>query len=1055
MSTQVTTIERAWSLRGTFRLFLEGLDDPQDEQAILKALEGHPLHVALTEKEPELQLGSTVFALVTTTFKGLRIRKGYRQHKGQKFPGLIIELESDMARLTAALLAIESGMGYSLSRLKEKLAEDVELRIARIIERFGLNGRFEGIQLHASTAPGVPEGMAIMHPNTARAWAEVLLPKHGDTDGDVKSLHGLRILVHREPVAGHANLRWVTLLVQDDVQEGHLILNAGDWNWLNGGDSDGDIVYAFVLDTLEFVSATRVRAYPPATLLDGSPVLEELVTAFRGKPQDLESIRDRAVQQVMAALLKDLTGPMDYVFHCLAHAAGFNYTHELLRAEERVEAKGKVTRATFRVYFPLQEQVMDGRKQEGGLGALFSLGDTVRNTMTGKTLAVEPFLPFLNGDAVLEAKFREVVRIAGGNLKACRRTAYGTMIAAGRSLPKRATETLQDMVRMGVEPLRLLTALHEDALGIEYTPLPEDPPVNPKKKKAKKAPVLALADESTGSRAIMLGITWHGAPVFERVGELTAQKDGSYTLTGFMLLPWKANRYRGGMERTVRVELQLPAMRKVSDHGHFHLQYPGNPPRLFLPTMVLVEDRVVKQGVVGWLRGLLIGEVNKLIQRPHGGSFDRINGDFNAAIKEGLTKLELSHPVSDLVNGEAMLLHPGPTTTTVEKWAKVERLLELVKDELDVSCTSKGHPGTQAAIASDYGLPRWLLHTNPLARYTERRREPQMRVVKQAQLLADPSPELTVRSSCYPLPPVLAGRFRELTVIIADSNLNLITADGYPVPVAHDTGIVCPSGYRKLELALLTLPCSTPEGRDRLITRLVRNGIAPEQISWEELPLDLGHDLQTVAYRVVVAGPIADAGKVMALVGPYKFVQTVIPEQLYVLIDGELTEVDVILPRYTTVKKSALDAVLYILAGRAGIAEIDPERDLEDLVAEIRRHVPDDGLCPVLNGQGQELGRATAGVLPFYRTDHTSLGLLDFREGEDGVIVHGHEWSMAGIRPRTPKHVRFELKHLLEVHGRLGCLTWAVEDEGVEGDLQEEEIPLPDEGEGYAYSGDE
>jgi hypothetical protein len=144
--------------------------------------------------------------------------------------------------------------------------------------------------------------------------------------------------------------------------------------------------------------------------------------------------------------------------------------------------------------------------------------------------------------------------------------------------------------------------------------------------------------------------------------------------------------------------------------------------------------------------------------------------------------------------------------------------------------------------------------------------------------------------------------------------------------------------------------------------------------------------------------------------GGLKAVTTPIP-QLWAQVGRERVEVDLVVAERTVLAKGARDAVLYALAGTAGLEEIDPGWSLEALGREIElglamKGLPLDGCCSLFveeagesseGGEGGRcLGRAVVGPLPVVRAPQTEERQSRCRKG---VTFDLHARNLAGISP--------------------------------------------------------
>lgn len=1016
-------------IRARFYLPLPDVHDPKDLQGILALLpEDHPVKIALTGggvwlAEPQGRAPLAI-PIRRISLKALGLLPASLCDAESSRRGLVIRLNDDMARLTHAWEAIQEGMPYNWEQLLSQYLVDLGKESGRKLRRL-LAARVNGISGQVVTEARCKRGEIHLAAKAAEKLMSTVQKQYPEMNiTTVAQMDGLRVLLQRFPVLGKHGCRWVTLRIVNDRPHMLIYVNAVDWNKLHKGDEDGDLGYVGIprhSSQVVKVPVTRVAAWPQLTFKNQQPVTDELVAGWSEKPNEAK------VETVINFFTKDCIGPQTYMMNCLARGAGFEYARTMATAEQRLEALGKLTRGVFSAAEPMAELVFDGRKTEGALGKFLGVVDAFQDAVAGRPFTVAPFHDFLENDEQ-RSLLAGAVTLAGGSLRSCRSTAYGMIIAAGRKiaattwddrkkeLVSNAGRIIDRLLLLGITPETMLDRLVADAKGIQFIEMPrkdhtwikdqvenvtEDMDAEPEEETGEE-PVtgrLLVPTQIRGMQQILLSVSENGVPAFSNI-TLTQQAEGDLVVTATLREVWSR-----GQQRVWPVEFRLPDPEQgaITPDGHRVVRLTGISDRVFLP-------RFVWTGKDLWLQlfdTFLAHTVAEAVGRVKGWmDKEEASEELNARIRRLVNALP-AHVAAELpvrmAEFEVIVAGTGEMRTD---WANREAALNLlVENGYDVTTTSKSAPGTIVSKSWKRGIPRYLFAVNPLIPCLDLKRRPEGREVRLALPLWKPVAPAVVSKGSR-LPAAMQAARTELRCVIADVPGYNLFVDENGEEFGHDTGLALPSALEKLACRAWEFTCANEAEVENLTERLLDAGMGIDAIRVERNLNLVGEGLSIDSFRVQVDAKITDYGKVKACVGPFKFVMNPLPHRLFAIShDGSRTEIDVILPGTTVKKKRALDALLYMLAARAGVAEVEPEFEPGTLLAQLRERLAargedQDGRQPVVvvnpDGSEAELGLAVVGMLPFYRPVQTGFSQFKVREGEGGIKVQTHAMLMAG-----------------------------------------------------------
>jgi hypothetical protein len=1020
-----------------FHYWIPGVVNPDDLEGINAVLmDGSPLKVALN-KGGMVLLGEVVTPVPSRTLRSMQVLPATTLHHGKMVSGVVIRLPDHLARLTAGWETLEKGLKYNVGQLLEDYLKDLQKEPGALVEDRVMRELLDGAQFQASTDIRLSPNCFGMSFRTA----EIILRRfkeahpHAEDFQELESMNGLVFLTIGYPEAGPKAVAWMKLVLFADVPDFQILFNPQDWQD-KGRDTDGDLGYCAHDGVIRQGKVVDPGPYPHLVRYgeeNARGILDRLVAGWQ--PVTTGS----AVERVMGMCIKELVGCLDYTFHCIGRAFAHSLACAIPEVVTRVSAFRRGYVQVFGVYFPIQERVMDARKMEGGLPALYRLAEVLECAVSGKAIDSEAFRPFLN-DEQMEF-FKGALQSMSFSISRTRNTAFGRLVASGR---KRKENILPLMEDMNCQPEALLAVLQADATGVEFHTLdvkkPSKRPRKPGTQKERLVPTVNRAIKPNGEPGdailhLFRSIEVNGLPVCDQVafpstpdGKVQSRNaDGTCTVV-LRIHPHWLNR-TAACERW-KVRITIPLIQPVGTDGHCRVSFPGFPGRFFRPKFILEGDEAVKLGLGSVLKEAMRSGFENLINR-RGNPKRKAEDVLNRYLRDCVNGFPTSAPLPDLIHRFEYEVGTPGVTGIVRVWKAREQLLKLLSDQgMDVLSTSKNHPGTVVTQATEFGVPAYLMAMNPLAVFLDGKRRVEPREVRRGLLLAHPE-EPRLKSLGYPMAQELLTRFTHLTVAVLDCNANMFTrSDGSRF--CHDTLVATWEAVAKLSVARLEFYAIDRKQLDLLISRLIDLDLKNIQMETLDEKVDLGDGVVATTWRVIVTGNIRDVGKVKAAAGPIKGVLTVVPLKLSAkrVVNGVTIErpVHLIVPQDTMERKKALDAVLWMLADKAGMTEIDPTLPLPELVTQVRSGLEAsgedvDGLEEIWvqhpNGDKYSLGMALVGDLPFYRPPQTGVSQFAVRLEDNGVSVHTHAMVMAGVHHNSPRRVVREFLTQLRMIGQV------------------------------------
>lgn len=1082
METEIS--QSRCKIRCKFWIPVPNVFDPTNEKAILATLpEGHPLKVALTNGGCvllESKSGSHLMPVRQVSLRSLNVVPASLCDGETSAHGLAIRLPADLARIVHAWEACQEGVDYKWEPFFSLYLNDLGKESGRRLRRL-LAARINGVSGQVVTDARCKRGEVHLAPKAAEKLLPTLKKQYPELEIEtVAQMDGLRVVLQRFPVTADKGCRWVTLRIVEDRPHMLLYVNAVDWNKLHGGDEDGDLGYIGIprgSRNVKLVSVAPVVAWPQFRLVNNQPVLDQLLEDWTEKGSA------EKVRTVTNFFTKDCIGPQTYMFGCLARAAAFEYARTIGSAPARTDAMGRIMRGIFKANGPLAENTFDGRKEAGdALARFMTVVETFQDAVAGKTFAAEPFFPFLENDQQRQL-LAQAVQLAGGSLRGCRATAYGMIVASGRGIAgmvldqksgkqvPRAGQIIDRLLRMGIEPDMMMDRLIECAMGRQFIELPrqattwskvsldpvtEEMDAEPEEDEEEETDVqnrLLVQSEVRGIHEILQSIKRLNIPVFSSI-KLVYREQGDVQVEARLREAWAWQN-----QRTWKVTFLLPdpATADLTPDGHKRIVLEGTEDRLFLPRIRWNSthfsdgiERAEVQRFDTFLAHVLAQAVEGLTYRSGSLEPAEVSEELNLQIRRQLNELprfvaqELPVRMS-----EFEVIYTTPEKI-VEGWvAKEAALTVLAEHGYDVTTTSKSDPGAVVTRSWKRGVPRHLFAVNPLIPCLDLKRRPEGRERRLALELFHPV-EPSVQSTGSKLPKLMRKGQTELVCMIGDVPGYNQFVDDEGNEFGHDTGIVLQSAVEKLAVVNLKFTCKTQMEVDELTERLLEAGMGIDAIQVERNLNLQGDGLSLDNFQVLVDAKVTDLGKIKACIGPFKFVMNPIPHRVFALNpDGTRTEIDVILPGTTVRKKKALDALLYMLAVKAGITEIDPDFDPATLLVEIRErlratwmgkkdpteeqlHRLLNGMQPILvvnpDGTEERVGYAVVGILPFYRPVQTGFSQFKLRTGEQGIKVQTHAMLMAGeIEFNIPRRLKEEFGNLIETRRQVQQLQFELD----------------------------
>lgn len=319
-----------------------------------------------------------------------------------------------------------------------------------------------------------------------------------------------------------------------------------------------------------------------------------------------------------------------------------------------------------------------------------------------------------------------------------------------------------------------------------------------------------------------------------------------------------------------------------------------------------------------------------------------------------------------------------------DDWLYSQMKLEFLKyvdPGCDITFTGKNHTGRQVmrvhpddpkSHVTGRPMAKLALMFNPLngianPKRVQRENRSSCEGLKLVAPIAPP-----IRSTAVPQTPVpFQERITTLNVAFFDvEGMNAWTADEATVEAFPNVKL---GEVMSLDGLLLTRT-----GREKLLAYSSRNTIIEEdeylerREAWSNLPgfreQEIPEVVEVMADGTLVClrnwrcwwdEPIpAHYGKYKLTVGGIKGVSRPI-HQLFCRVGGKLEPIDMVVSAQTVISKGSVDAILYALAARVGITEIDPAWTREEIGARIttglkEKRLPTDGCFEIIRKQKVE-----------------------------------------------------------------------------------------------------
>ncbi|MFN3653424.1 MAG: hypothetical protein ACK47B_27920 [Armatimonadota bacterium] len=922
----------------------------------------------------------------------------------------LLELPPDWARIWSYEAALREGRprdpGPLLQAVRRSLWEETSRHLEQHLLRTHLA---PGFQAQADTDLRLcPGEVGVSRRVLQRLLRHLEVPRVPAPGGSL----GYPAVLTRFPVAGPDGSRRVLLRVLPDRPEWKLWTHPAELALLHGGDTDGDLLYVSLLPeasvSLEPLPRTpRLELTAPDSL-----TLRSLTDLWQ------PTTREAAIQQVLGARVKDLTGLLTYVFHCLARAAATGERQS--RTSPRT-----IYREVFGLYFPLIEAVMDARKPGGaGPQAVEALARSLQELLQGGPLSRNGFAPFLSEDQLdqLQRLYERSRR-----MRLTRATAGGCLLGAGGELPRWSARVLSALRARGLPKHALLSALREDLLLTRPLWLPEGtstlvPPAPVQERQLQLTPPVP---EVGSFPELFQAVQYEDRPVFQ---VLRVEDPAGYPALWLRTLPWwkvRTERCRAYPE----LRVQLPAVAPAGPRGHYRVHLPGGKKRLFRPVVRLTSDGVRVEGLYQTLLRQVLGVMERFYSGEIWSDGGKLERALNRCLREWVQGEELddSTPQGDFLGLSEVRLAVPEELELEDRWQVLETLLGWAAEHgYDVSATSRGKPGTLAALANARGEALYGEFLNPFYRYSPTGRRGELRGIREALPLQSPAQAL-VELRGRPLPPAYHDRVTVVQVALLDTNHSVFPGlqDQESPTLCFDTLLATAAGIERLRVAEECFTVGETQ-LPRFLQRLRDLGLRDEQLDCRELPHYLGHwegePLCETRYELRVRTGSTDTGKVKSLIGPLKGTLTRVPGRVFTLdpVTGAEREVELVWPATSARKKQAVDLGLALAYGKLARAkgtpvELEPETNLEELVQQAEAELAAAGYAPdgteelwaEVEVPGSEaaggkqtvryrLGRALVGPLPVYRPPHTETQSARFLLAPDGVKTEIHSLILAG-----------------------------------------------------------
>lgn len=949
--------------------------------------------------------------------------RGVANREDIRIHGLVIRLCPWMIRVQAAFEATLCGVKYNWERFHKDYRKDIAEALSKMVEDHVLTTPRAALQAHAAFDPRVGKDEVGLTIGDARRLG--LIAGH-------QQIAGRKVILGRWPAAGEHSFRFVTVVILPDQEDGMIYLNAESWRDLHGGDFDGDLAYVMV-DGWEIGAEEReVGTYPKVEILNSAPVVDTLVENFK-----VLTVNE-SIDLVMGMLIKKLTGSLTTVFHVLARSAAVNYAgNETFPGETGVKVR-KAYAGVFQVFFPVLEGTMDCRKDLAKKAALEKIATCLQHVMNGGAMDTEAFNVFLPEG--MDVKFKHMVHLASGmktniaTLSAVRNTATGRLIAAGSGGRARATERLmENLLRRCMLPEEMLAKLQQDAMGEMFLYVGRKNANNQVSddlsEEVEKTGTPFIAQGATTVNEVFENIHYMGKKVFE---VRSIEEDGHQLSVVVRLTPhWMAPSVQ---TMRIRVDIPNPILkdgdeRKASEDGHMIIQMPNCKPRMYRPRLMNKDGELHMETFAEYLQSILVEALDKVQEITlvtSNNLANRVDALVNNLILESFrddlqliqqkTKvngLKLKQTTSYMILRSQYPLYVPENKDVVIEWAQREELLKMATAAgFDSLSTSKNKPGEVVAKASKFGLPSYLLAVNPFARFLDPKRRPEIREIKNREPLYWKGGDIKlpkVKRVGPALPVAMAEGMREVVCMIADTNLNNF---------GQDTLLCTEALWENLKLAMFDMEAEDMKEVEQRLNDLKLQGydVSKLKISPRDERMDGGIVGESYIITVEQEDGIRDAGKIKSCVGPVKGVPSLIPG-LRLFANGR--EIELIVPRETIERKKGLDFWLYmayetVANAKGEMVEIDPEMSMDDLVLNAKIGLEEvtgneDGLVDITDQDGNVLGKAFVGAVPFFRPTQTKIGTFRKRGLNNPCQLEVHAAILAGVKLTSNKvaHEKF------------------------------------------------
>ena len=347
------------------KLFIAGLTDIRDCEAILAKIRelspGSPVDTAFNNGG-RIEVGGIKVPIPFVQVKSLRILPVHCRFGDAWIEGVAIHLPKYLSRVQLAHEKLLVGTPYRMEIFVEQYYEDLFTEITKEIQTNLLVVKLPGLQGQAAPDIRLKHGEVGVSPLRAAKLKEEL-ERADPSLAERESIDGLMVVGKRFPAASPTGARWVILRILEDGDDNKIFVNPTAMNYLHGGDFDGDLYYLMTKGPFHTLDVEPV----------GQPAEMKVYRHHEGTMIDClregfhESTDEDAVNRVMGACIKELTGLLTYTF--LNIARGY-----AVKLGDFKQAYSEV----LLVFEPLIEAVMDARKKEGSVQSLFMLADALQ-----------------------------------------------------------------------------------------------------------------------------------------------------------------------------------------------------------------------------------------------------------------------------------------------------------------------------------------------------------------------------------------------------------------------------------------------------------------------------------------------------------------------------------------------------------------------------------------------------------------------------------------------------------------------------------------------------